>query len=613
MNVLRVQINQGKLFREYLEIFDQGEKRRIFRLALAQTSLGVFDLLGIATIGLIGALSATGLRSLQPEGTMSRILQTFNLENFTFQTQVAILAVFGSVTLIAKTILSIYLTRRIIHFLSFKSSEIGFKYFQRFISLPFQYIKTKEVQETVYNFSGGIQSIVFGIIANAVTIIADSALLFLITFLLFIVQPITALTTLLFFVSVAVVIHLSINRRVSNLGKLESETNIQANALMVGVLGAYKEIFVRQGFEIFLSRIQSFRDSSITATATLSFVPNLSKYIMESSVILGAILIAGIQFAVSDATEAFASLAMFIVASSRIVPAIMRLQNSYVSFKTNIGRAEITRNLMLEIDSELRNIPEIISTSKINLEGFRPSIRLSGVSVQYKNNLNPSLKNVNLYIEPGTSVAIVGPSGSGKSTLVNAMLGILTPTSGEVLIGDYPPRHLIASSPGIVGYMPQEPVIFERDVISNLVIGISEDSIKQFDPSDALKRAQIFDYNLTEHDNLFSLVGNGGTSLSGGQRQRLAIARSILTNPKILILDEATSSLDGQMEFQISKELSKFGDGKTVVIIAHRLSTVRDADQIIYLDKGEIKATGTFDEVRKAIPDFDSQASLMGL
>ena len=613
MNVLRVQINQGKLFREYLEIFDQGEKRRIFRLALAQTSLGVFDLLGIATIGLIGALSATGLRSIEPEGTMSRILQVLNLENFSFQTQVGVLAVFGSVMLIFKTALSIYLTHRIIQFLSFKSSEIGFKYFQRFISLPFQYLKTKEVQETVYNFSGGIQSIVFGIIASAVTILADSVLLFLIAFLLFIVEPVTALATLLFFAIVASMIHLSINRRVSRLGKIESEANIQANALMVGVLGAYKEIFVRQGFGTFLSRIQSSRDSSIAATAALSFVPNLSKYIMESSVILGAIIIAGIQFAVSDATEAFASLAMFIVASSRIVPAIMRLQNSHVNFRTNIGRAEVTRNLMLEIDSELRNIPKINPNHQVNLDGFRPSIRLSGVSVQYQNNSNPSIKNVNLFIEPGTTVAIVGPSGSGKSTLVNTMLGILIPTNGEVQIDSYSPRDLIASAPGIVGYMPQEPVLFERDVISNLVIGMSEDSIKQFDPSDALKRAQIFDYNLSEHDNLYSLVGNYGTSLSGGQRQRLAIARSILTNPKILILDEATSSLDGQTEVQISKELLKLGDGKTVVIIAHRLSTVRDADQVIYLDKGEIKATGTFDEVRKAIPDFDSQASLMGL
>jgi ABC-type multidrug transport system fused ATPase/permease subunit len=208
---------------------------------------------------------------------------------------------------------------------------------------------------------------------------------------------------------------------------------------------------------------------------------------------------------------------------------------------------------------------------------------------------------------------LVGPSGAGKTTIVDVLLGILPPQSGTVLISGLSSLDAIEKWSGAISYVPQDVMISNGTVRENVSMGYPEDISRDEFVWDALRVAQLSEFIASLPGRLDSQVGDRGTKISGGQRQRLGIARAMFTKPQLLVLDEATSSLDGETEANISDAIQAMRGTVTVVMIAHRLSTVRNADVLVYLEDGKIRSVGTFEEVRSQVPDFDRQAQLMGL
>jgi ABC-type multidrug transport system fused ATPase/permease subunit len=175
------------------------------------------------------------------------------------------------------------------------------------------------------------------------------------------------------------------------------------------------------------------------------------------------------------------------------------------------------------------------------------------------------------------------------------------------------PLEAIENWPGAIGYVPQDVVTLNATIKENVIFGYSADEVPEVLINHALRKAHLFDHVSGLENGVNSYVGDKGTKLSGGQRQRLGIARALVSQPKLLILDEATSSLDGKSEADISDSINEFRGEVTTIVIAHRLSTIRTADKVIYMNKGRIEFEGTFDEVRQNVPEFDNQAKLMGL
>jgi ABC-type multidrug transport system fused ATPase/permease subunit len=193
------------------------------------------------------------------------------------------------------------------------------------------------------------------------------------------------------------------------------------------------------------------------------------------------------------------------------------------------------------------------------------------------------------------------------------MLGILEPRKGQIFVSGEPVRSAISRWPGAVAYVPQNVMVIEGSIANNIALGYDEDSINKQYVREALQIAQLWEFVDSLPNGIETKIGEGGIGLSGGQRQRLGIARAMYTKPKIIVFDEATSSLDGATENEVTQAISKLRSHATLVIIAHRLSTVANADQVIYLENGRILESGTFDEIRRSIPNFDKQAQLMGL
>jgi ABC-type bacteriocin/lantibiotic exporter with double-glycine peptidase domain len=282
-----------------------------------------------------------------------------------------------------------------------------------------------------------------------------------------------------------------------------------------------------------------------------------------------------------------------------------------------VGSAAPTLELIRELRNE-KAVEDSISTNRAGINffdntGFIPEIELSEVSFRYPDSDTEMLSGATLNIKAGSLIAFVGESGAGKTTLADLILGLLEPESGKVSLSGLKPIEAIQKWPGAVAYVPQDAVIFNGSIRENITLGFDNLDESQSQVSKAVDLASLNDFISELPRGLDSQVGDRGTSLSGGQRQRIGIARALYTNPKLLVMDEATSSLDGVTESIISENISKLHGKVTVILIAHRLSTIRNANSVIFLQKGQIRATGSFEEVRKQIPDFDIQAKLMGL
>jgi ABC-type multidrug transport system fused ATPase/permease subunit len=270
----------------------------------------------------------------------------------------------------------------------------------------------------------------------------------------------------------------------------------------------------------------------------------------------------------------------------------------------------------LDLIESLRIVPDIEpSSDELDAAhpGFTPNVEMKNVDFAYPDSPNYAITNANLRIAPGSVVAVVGPSGAGKTTLIDLILGVLEPLSGNVRISEMNPSEVSKKWPGALSYVPQDVIISNGTIRSNITLGFPPNAGTNEMIWDAINISQLQEYlsGLPEGEN--TKVGDRGSSMSGGQRQRLGIARALFTKPKLLVLDEATSALDGETEANISTAIKSLKGDVTVILIAHRLSTVREADQVIYLEGGKIISTGTFEEVRSAVPNFDRQASLMGL
>jgi ABC-type multidrug transport system fused ATPase/permease subunit len=287
------------------------------------------------------------------------------------------------------------------------------------------------------------------------------------------------------------------------------------------------------------------------------------------------------------------------------------VQQGAVSIKSSMGSARPTLEL---IDSLLDPGKDCeISTYNDIHASFNPNIKIENVSFTYPSADKLALQNINFKVPQSQTFAIVGPSGSGKTTLVDLILGMFEPTTGKISVSDLSPLASIQNHPGAIGYVPQDVTIIEGSVRENVALGFPISDATDLRVGRALEVAHLLDFVKSLPNGFDSDVGTRGSKLSGGQRQRLGIARAMFTQPKLLILDESTSALDAQTELLVSDAINSIPYAVTIVIIAHRLSTVRFSNEIIYLESGKILASGSFEEVRKRVPDFDIQAKLMGL
>ena len=324
---------------------------------------------------------------------------------------------------------------------------------------------------------------------------------------------------------------------------------------------------------------------------------------------IGAAALVAYQVWVNDASNVIGVLFVFLAAAGRLIPALMRIQNSILQ----ISNYKYGANLTLDLISNLNHLNlKFKSTPRTVQISSAPAIHLNDITFSYDDSGKPVFKNISLSINSGEVTAIVGPSGAGKTTLIDLILGIYKPNEGEIYLSSQSQR-VNPESVLNFAYVPQMPSLITGSLQENITLGLKQSEVNV----DLLKRA----ITSSGVDDLIKNLPNGldtkidsiGSRLSGGELQRISIARALYLNAKLIVIDEGTSSLDGNTEKYVTDYLFSLRGNVTIIIVAHRLSSIKMADNIYYLEEGEVKGSGKFNELQESLPGFAEQVTNMSL
>jgi ABC-type bacteriocin/lantibiotic exporter with double-glycine peptidase domain len=484
---------------------------------------------------------------------------------------------------------------------------------QKVFASDFSWVRKQKAQEVSYALTEGVQFGIIGVLSSFVALASESGLLLITFSVLILANPLMAIVTLAFFTIFAIVVYLRVGKQMSKVTKLRVDASILGIRQVREVIDLFREIMIMSRLKYFANKFNVSRVESSRNFADMNWIQQIPRISVEVAIVLGGALLAVTAALTSSFENSIAYLMLFLAAASRLAPSALRLQQAAISirgFASSSGAAfhyaQLGEGASKKFEEHI--IEEFPENS---FQGI--SIDMKDVSFKFEDSDILTLRQISLRIPPLEVVALVGPSGAGKSTFCDLLLGLLSPSSGTALIGGVPAKEFIVRNPGRIAYLPQEVKILADTLVANIAIGIPSSEIDLEQLHIALESAQLTSFVQSQPFGLEQIVGESGLQLSGGQRQRIGLARALYLRPSLLILDEPTSALDAETEDLLMQTLKSLKEKCSILIIAHRLSTVRFVDRVIYLEDGKILGDGTFAQVREQVPQFDLQAGLQGL
>jgi ATP-binding cassette subfamily C protein len=365
-------------------------------------------------------------------------------------------------------------------------------------------------------------------------------------------------------------------------------------------LSALEEIKVLDRTQHFAERFADVSRLQAEIQAKSRFLQALPRITVETLFICGALAATvALLLSGSSSAQTVSLLGLFAYAGFRIIPSANRfLMHAHT---VRHGQAGIDR---ITADLEQIEVPEDRATAAHDDWDFADRVVLERVSLTYPQQTQPVLAEIDLTIRCGESVAIVGSTGSGKSSILRLLVGLLPPDHGTITVDGADLQDVLPSWRRRLGYVPQDVHVIEDTLRRNVAFGFDDDEIEDTAVVRALRRAQLGEVVDGLPEGLDSSVGDRGLRLSGGERQRVGIARALYHEPHVLILDEATSSLDAKTEQEILAELRSDPRHWTLIAVTHRLASVRGFDRVVFIDSGRVRATGSFDELVEQVQEF---------
>lgn len=613
-----------QVLKECLQLLGRRDRWKLVISTIIQMATSLLDLIGVLLLGLFGVVAVATVQGQGLPSISERLLTALGLAPAPLTQVLVVLGVVASGVLVTKSILSSYLLRRVFLFLASRQAMVAGKLASGLLSQPIVFLQRRSSQETSFALVQGASAATLLVLGQAIVAVTEFSLLFVLTVTLLVVSPIVAIGTLVFFGSVAVLLHFALGRWSASAGESVVSSDIASLGAVQEVHSAYREVSVLERRDYYVNVLMSQRWQAAKGAADLQFVSILPKYILEFALVVGSLSLAVYLFSTEGIAEAVGTLTVFLATTSRIVPSILRMQSALLGIRNASAMAQPALDLHLELlratDQHIDHVGDTSTNfhqhdaleAPLSTSGIVPSVETSRLSFYYDEH-KPVLQDISIRVPAGSLTAIVGPSGAGKSTLADVILGVLEPTSGRVRIGGVPPRDATMRWPGAIAYVAQDSFVANASVRQNVALGMPDEEVNDESIWKALELARLADVISDRPEGLDTLVGERGVRLSGGQRQRLGIARALYTSPQLIVLDEATSAMDSETEMAITSAFTSLRGSVTLVVIAHRLSTVRDADQVIYLTRGRVVASGPMDQVRRTVPAFDRQANLMGL
>lgn len=600
----------GYTIRTTLRLLTARQRLAFFVLLGARVVINFLDIAGVAAVGLLGAAGASGFLG-QNETAFFGITVDLRTPGLLLTVMIFIAAFF-----FLKAILSILLARFSAFFVAKievkNAREIAEFLFSGGLSEIRQYSKS-EVQWAV---TGSTNTTFSGVLSSVGILVAETSLLIFMFGLFLFVDPIAAIAITLYFAAVIIVFQLLSSKRVKNSGRDTAQGNMDVTKIALDMFEAFKEISVLSKQPFFLDRFTVARRQYAMGDARMRFLQGVPRYFVETALAVGALAFVAWQLARGEVSEGLVAAGVFITGGVRMMAALLPLQGAVMSLRNQTEQAKTAQEILLRARQRVteeaehpENVTVLDADDSLNPQGV--AVELEGVTFQHPGADRPAVKNVSFVIPPGGYVALVGPSGAGKTTLADLILGLNSPESGRVHVGGRSALETRRTRPGLMAYVPQRPGLVSGSLVDNIALGEDESNVDFARVRDALQKARLEDFVADLPEGVRTPLGKNLDNLSGGQIQRLGLARALYTQPKLIVLDEATSALDAEAEASISDSIRNIGADTTVIVIAHRLSTVQRADQVHVIEDGNLVASGTFKELRKSVPMIQEYVRLM--
>ncbi len=494
---------------------------------------------------------------------------------------------------------SLYTIKVLYQFGSSIGGSISNRLFKHFLFQPWLFHSKHSSSSLIHKAINESQRLTFAIIHQALTFNAKASIALLMSFAVIIYDPIISLTGLAIFSSSYFLIYKFSESHLNNASKSLAEDQEVRLKTASESFGGIQNIILSRTQLFFLHTFSNSTDKYYHSWGNSQVLSITPKYLLEV-LAMGSIIILVLFLFLSgneNLNMILPTLSVFALAGYKILPA---LQTAYYSFSIITANISAFENLELDLinSSHTENNysnPKNQSNQKIE---FKNKLTFENISFTYPETSKSVLNKISFEVMAEKTIGIVGPSGAGKSTMIDLILGLINPTSGKFIADEIPiSKSNIDQWQKNIGFVPQSIFLSDSTIMENIAFGVDAHFIDHQKVIEAANLANVMDFVSSLPDGLNTVVGERGIQLSGGQIQRIGIARALFNNPKVLIFDEATSSLDGISEKLIMEAINKFSGEKTIIIVAHRLETVRNCDSIFLLQNGEIIDEGSYDEL----------------
>jgi ABC-type multidrug transport system fused ATPase/permease subunit len=595
-----------ELLRKIFTLLTRQEKRRIYLLLPAITLMALLQVVGIASVMPFFAIVQDATLINNPDSLWYTLYHELNFQSYRSFLIFCGLGALG--VLLIGNLFTMFTSWHLMRFSWDVYHSLSERLLTFYLYKPYTFFLNRNTSELGKNVLSEVSEVIRGVVVPSMQVIARSITVVFIFGLLVAVDPLLAALGIIFLGGLFGFVFLIMRNRLAWYGDLRVDANRDRFNAAVEALAGVKEIKLMGKERVFLRRYSRPSRVYTQAIAAIEVISKVPRYLLEV-IAFGGIILMVMYFVYTDQSTAefLPRLIVYALGLFRLMPALQDVFTAVTSMRGNTAALD---NIFRDLQTS--DVPEAQDRSNIPKLPFKETLELRNVTFRYPGADKPVLDNFNISIKANSSVAFVGATGSGKTTTVDLLLGLLSPDSGELLVDGVPVTETnMLNWQRNLGYVPQFIYLNDDTIASNIAFGVPANHIDHKAVERAAKQANIHTFITTDLPQGYDTeVGERGVRLSGGQRQRLGIARALYANPDVLVLDEATSALDGVTEEAIFHAVDNLGKSKTVVMIAHRISTVRNCDVIYVLDKGRIVGQGTYDELLVTSPHFRAIAQV---
>lgn len=591
------------------QILTRREKFQLMLLFVVIVIMAFSQVLGIASVMPFIALVMDPNLVYKNEW-LSRVYHVFNFTNEQSFVIAAGIAMF--VVIVFSNAISALATWMKLRFAWQNNHRLSRRLLEKYLSMPYHYFLNQNSADLSKNVLSEVKHLTSSFLLPLLMLITRGIMIVLILAMLLWVDVVVSLVAVFVLGGSYAAIYLSINKKLRQRGILRMRANKMCFKAVSEAFGGIKEIKVMHREPYFLKKYSQASRENVRHQSWNAVVGQIPGFVLEAIAFGGITLFVLILLITrEEVQQVIPMVALFTFAGYRLMPAFHQIFTSFTQMQFNQAVLERVHQDITE--GEKNALPfEVVKKELPEPLLFRKEIRLHEVTYNYPNTSTPVIADLNLVIYRNTSVALVGATGAGKTTLADIILGLLTPQKGALVIDGVPvnEENMINWQLNL-GYVPQYIYLKDDTVARNIAFGLTDKEINKETLEKVSRVANIYDFITDELPHGFdTVVGERGIRLSGGQRQRIGIARALYHNPEVLVFDEATSALDGATEDAVLNAMENAARMKTLIVIAHRLTTVKNCDVIYLIEKGKIVASGTYEKLLQDNRQFRSMAKI---